>query len=155
MKNSHVLLLIGAIAIIVALFLPALTVNAQNQMANVSDTASYFESDEVFGAIILILSIGTFLLVFIKKTELVWITSLTTIGLLIFRFFKFLSDISSINSMQQQLGNIGEFGTNFNEMGNINQASMSVSLNPVSWIVFFIGGILLIIGLIKANQKTD
>lgn len=152
MKSSQIFLLIGALSILIALFLPALSVVAQNPMMGVSGSASYFESDEVFGVILLILSIGTMILVFLKKTELVWITGLVSIGIFMFRFFTFMSDISSYNSFQNQMGNFGQFGNEFPQMQQ--EMAMQLSLNWTSWIVFFIGGFITIIGLVKLAKEN-
>ncbi len=150
MKNSQIIMFIGALAILVALFLPAISVNAQNPMMGVSGSSSYFESDELFAVILMALSIGTMILVFLKKIEIVWITGLVSIGIFVFRFFKFLTDISSYNSFQNQMYN-GQFGNEFPQMQS--EVSMQLSLNWASWIVFFIGGILTIIGLVKYAQE--
>lgn len=152
MKNSQIVLFIGALAILVALFLPAININAQNPMMGISDSSSYFESDELFAVVLLVLSVGTMILVFLKKTEFAWITGLVSIGIFMFRFFTFIGDISSYNSLQNQMGNFGQFGNEFPQMQS--EVSMQLSLNWVSWIVFFIGGILTIIGLVKYAQEN-
>ncbi|TYC03007.1 MAG: hypothetical protein FXF54_00725 [Kosmotoga sp.] len=152
MKNSQIVLFVGSLSILLALFLPAISVQTQNQVMGVSGSASYFESDEVFGVILLILSVGTMILVFLKKTEIVWITGLISIGIFIFRFFKFVSDISSYNSFQNQMGNFGQFGNEFPQMPQ--EVAIQISLNWASWTVFLIGGVLTIAGLVKSTRES-
>lgn len=153
MKNSQIFLLIGALAILVALFLPAISVVAQNVMMGVSGSASYFELDEDFGIILLILSIGTIILVSLKKTEFVWITGLASIGIFMFRFFTLINDVSSYNSFQKQMGNFGQLGNEIPQMQQ--EIATQLSLDWSSWIVFFIGGLITIIGLVKFAKENE
>jgi len=151
-KNSQIILFVGAISIMLALFLPAISVQTHNQVMGVSGSASYLESDQVFGVILLILSVGSMILVFLKKTEIVWITGLVSIGVFIFRFFKFVSDISSYNSFQNQMGNFGQFGNEFPQIPQ--EVAIQISLSWASWIVFLIGGVLTITGLVKSTRES-
>jgi hypothetical protein len=153
MKNSQIFLLTGALAILIALFLPAISVVAQNVMMGVSGSASYFESDEEFGIILLILSIGTIILVSLKKTEFVWITGLASIGIFMFRFLTFINDVSSYNSFQKQMGNFGQLGNEFPQMQQ--EIATQLSLDWSSWIVFFIGGLITIKGLVKFAKENE
>jgi hypothetical protein len=153
MKNSQIFLLTGALAILIALFLPAISVVAQNVMMGVSGSASYFESDEEFGIILLVLSIGTIILVSLKKTEFVWITGLASIGIFMFRFLTFMNDVSSYNSFQNQMSNFGQLGNEFPQMQQ--EIATQLSLNWSSWIVFFIGGLITIIGLVKLAKENE
>jgi H+/Cl- antiporter ClcA len=102
---------------------------------------------------LLILSIGTIILVSLKKTEFVWITGLASIGIFMFRFLTFMNDVSSYNSFQNQMSNFGQLGNEFPQMQQ--EIATQLSLNWSSWIVFFIGGLITIIGLVKFAKENE
>jgi hypothetical protein len=155
LSKKQIAIIIGAAILFTGLFLPAISLNANNPLANIAGSSNYIQADQAYGVILLLLSLVVAVLAIVKKFQWAFIAAVAALGILVFRLVTFLTDISKFNSLQSSM-NPGSFSPEFDGvMGMTQEVAVGISLNWISWIVMFAGSIITIIVLLREGEIRE
>ena len=155
LSRKQIAIIIGASILLTGLFLPAISLKANNPLANIAGSSNYIQADQAYGVILLLLSLIVVALAFVKKFQWAFIAAVGTLGILVFRLVTFLSDISKFNSLQSSI-NPGPFSPEFDGVMSMTQEiAVGISLNWISWIVMFAGSIITIVVLLREDKIRE
>ena len=91
MRIKQLLGLIGSIVLFIGVFTPIVSIPIIGDM-------NYFQNGEGDGTIILVLAVISLILVLTKKYNVLWFTSIGSIGVMLFTFINFQSKISQVKA---------------------------------------------------------
>ncbi|NLX33813.1 MAG: hypothetical protein GXY62_05730, partial [Thermotogaceae bacterium] len=94
LSRKQIAIIIGAAVLFTGLFLPAISLKANNPLANIAGSSNYIQADQAYGVILLLLSLIVVALAIVKKFQWAFIAAVGTLGILVFRLVTFLTDIS-------------------------------------------------------------
>jgi len=152
LSRKQIAIIIGASILLTGLFLPAISLNANNPLANIAGSSNYIQADQNYGVILLLLSLIVVALAIVKKFQWAFIGAVAALGILVFRLVTFLSDISKFNSLQNSI-NPDPFSLEFEGFMRMTQEiTVGISLNWISWIVMFAGSIITIVVLLREDR---
>ncbi|HPB63226.1 MAG: hypothetical protein AB2L23_03905 [Mesotoga sp.] len=155
LSRKQIAIIIGAAVLFTGLFLPAISLKANNPLANIAGSSNYIQADQAYGVILLLLSLIVVALAIVKKFQWAFIAAVGTLGILVFRLVTFLTDISKFNSLQSSM-NPGPFSPEFDGvMGMTQEIAVGISLNWISWIVMFAGSIITIVVLLREDKIRE
>lgn len=155
LSRKQIAIIIGAAVFFTGLFLPAISLKANNPLANIAGSSNYIQADQAYGVILLLLSLIVVALTIVKKFQWAFIAAVGTLGILVFRLVTFLTDISKFNSLQSSM-NPGPFSPEFDGvMGMTQEIAVGISLNWISWIVMFAGSIITIVVLLREDKIRE
>lgn len=155
LSRKQIAIIIGAAVLFTGLFLPAISLKANNPLANIAGSSNYIQADQAYGVILLLLSLIVVALAIVKKFQWAFIAAVGTLGILVFRLVTFLTDISKFNSLQSSI-NPGPFSPEFDGvMGMTQEIAVGISLNWISWIVMFAGSIITIVVLLREDKIRE
>ncbi|HQQ56542.1 MAG TPA: hypothetical protein PKY42_08155 [Mesotoga sp.] len=155
LSRKQIAIIIGAAVLFTGLFLPAISLKANNPLANIAGSSNYIQADQAYGVILLLLSLIVVALAIVKKFQWAFIAAVGTLGILVFRLVTFLTDISKFNSLQSSM-NPGPFSPEFDGVINMTQEiAVGISLNWISWIVMFAGSIITIVVLLREDKIRE
>jgi hypothetical protein len=155
LSRKQIAIIIGAAVLFTGLFLPAISLKANNPLANIAGSSNYIQADQAYGVILLLLSLIVVALTIVKKFQWAFIAAVGTLGILVFRLVTFLTDISKFNSLQSSM-NPGPFSPEFDGvMGMTQEIAVGISLNWISWIVMFAGSIITIVVLLREDKIRE
>ncbi|HQN27082.1 MAG TPA: hypothetical protein PLT43_00920 [Mesotoga sp.] len=155
LSRKQIAIIIGAAVLFTGLFLPAISLKANNPLANIAGSSNYIQADQAYGVILLLLSLIVVALTIVKKFQWAFIAAVGTLGILVFRLVTFLTDISKFNSLQSSM-NPGPFSPEFDGVINMTQEiAVGISLNWISWIVMFAGSIITIVVLLREDKIRE
>ena len=155
LSRKQIAIIIGAAVLFTGLFLPEISLKANNPLANIAGSSNYIQADQAYGVILLLLSLIVVALTIVKKFQWAFIAAVGTLGILVFRLVTFLTDISKFNSLQSSI-NPGPFSPEFDGvMGMTQEIAVGISLNWISWIVMFAGSIITIVVLLREDKIRE
>ncbi|HOY25833.1 MAG TPA: hypothetical protein PLM80_02660 [Mesotoga sp.] len=155
LSRKQIAIIIGAAVLFTGLFLPAISLKANNPLANIAGSSNYIQADQAYGVILLLLSLIVVALAIVKKFQWAFIAAVGTLGILVFRLVTFLTDISKFNSLQSSM-NPGPFSPEFDGVMSMTQEiAVGISLNWISWIVMFAGSIITIVVLLREDKIRE
>ncbi len=155
LSRKQIAIIIGAAVFFTGLFLPAISLKANNPLANIAGSSNYIQADQAYGVILLLLSLIVVALAIVKKFQWAFIAAVGTLGILVFRLVTFLTDISKFNSLQSSM-NPGPFSPEFDGVMSMTQEiAVGISLNWISWIVMFAGSIITIVVLLREDKIRE
>ena len=155
LSRKQIAIIIGAAVLFTGLFLPAISLKANNPLANIAGSSNYIQADQAYGVILLLLSLIVVALTIVKKFQWAFIAAVGTLGILVFRLVTFLTDISKFNSLQSSM-NPGPFSPEFDGVMSMTQEiAVGSSLNWISWIVMFAGSIITIVVLLREDKIRE
>jgi len=155
LSRKQIAIIIGAAFLFTGLFLPAISLKANNPLANIAGSSNYIQADQAYGVILLLLSLIVVALTIVKKFQWAFIAAVGTLGILVFRLVTFLTDISKFNSLQSSM-NPGPFSPEFDGVMSMTQEiAVGISLNWISWIVMFAGSIITIVVLLREDKIRE
>lgn len=155
LSRKQIAIIIGAAVFFTGLFLPAISLKANNPLANIAGSSNYIQADQAYGVILLLLSLIVVALAIVKKFQWAFIAAVGTLGILVFRLVTFLTDISKFNSLQSSM-NPGPFSPEFDGVISMTQEiAVGISLNWISWIVMFAGSIITIVVLLREDKIRE
>jgi len=155
LSRKQIAIIIGAAVLFTGLFLPAISLKANNPLANIAGSSNYIQADQAYGVILLLLSLIVVALTIVKKFQWAFIAAVGTLGILVFRLVTFLTDISKFNSLQSSM-NPGPFSPEFDGVMSMTQEiAVGISLNWISWIVMFAGSIITIVVLLREDKIRE
>ncbi len=155
LSRKQIAIIIGAAVFFTGLFLPAISLKANNPLANIAGSSNYIQADQAYGVILLLLSLIVVALAIVKKFQWAFIAAVGTLGILVFRLVTFLTDISKFNSLQSSI-NPGPFSPEFDGVISMTQEiAVGISLNWISWIVMFAGSIITIVVLLREDKIRE
>lgn len=155
LSRKQIAIIIGAAVLFTGLFLPAISLKANNPLANIAGSSNYIQADQAYGVILLLLSLIVVALAIVKKFQWAFIAAVGTLGILVFRLVTFLTDISKFNSLQSSM-NPGPFSPEFDGVISMTQEiAVGISLNWISWIVMFAGSIITIVVLLREDKIRE
>ncbi len=155
LSRKQIAIIIGAAFLFTGLFLPAISLKANNPLANIAGSSNYIQADQAYGVILLLLSLIVVALAIVKKFQWAFIAAVGTLGILVFRLVTFLTDISKFNSLQSSI-NPGPFSPEFDGVISMTQEiAVGISLNWISWIVMFAGSIITIVVLLREDKIRE
>ncbi|MEQ8159424.1 MAG: hypothetical protein ABRQ36_12325 [Mesotoga sp.] len=155
LSRKQIAIIIGAAVLFTGLFLPAISLKANNPLANIAGSSNYIQADQAYGVILLLLSLIVVALAIVKKFQWAFIAAVGTLGILVFRLVTFLTDISKFNSLQSSI-NPGPFSPEFDGVISMTQEiAVGISLNWISWIVMFAGSIITIVVLLREDKIRE
>jgi len=153
LSRKQIAIIIGAAVLFTGLFLPAISLKANNPLANIAGSSNYIQADQAYGVILLLLIVVA--LAIVKKFQWAFIAAVGTLGILVFRLVTFLTDISKFNSLQSSM-NPGPFSPEFDGVMSMTQEiAVGISLNWISWIVMFAGSIITIVVLLREDKIRE
>ncbi len=131
-RTKQILAILGSLLLFVGVFLPIVSMPIVGSL-------NYFQNGRGDGAIVLILAVVSVALALTRRFQGLWITGLSSVGLLLFALVNFLIRMSQLRAqMQTELAD------------NPFRGLADVAINSVQlqwgWAVLMLGGVLVVVG---------
>lgn len=140
MNKGQITGLIGSIILLIGVFTPIVSLP-------IVGSINYFNNGSGDGVIVLVLAIVSLVVIFLKKYRFLWITGLTSLGMMLFTFINFQTKMASVRSeMQAELAN--------NPFAGLGELALQSVQLQWGWIILVIGASLIIVAA-ALKEDTD
>lgn len=146
MKKGMLLAIIGAVMVVVGIFLPIVKFPGGTQ-------ALYFNGGDIYGSLTLIIAILAGVMALLKLRSMVLISGLAALGIIVTRMITIIRDLPNEDSLRTQLKNLIDSNVPGSAGEGIANAIGGPQLHWLGWIVLLVGGVLILISAFVSTTE--